>query len=57
MNKMFKQELYEIGWEESRVSYWVTKDEKLIRRTIALPPELQKKEIEREKEEAICNYN
>ena len=57
MNKMFKQELYEIGWEESRVSYWVTKDEKLIRRTIALPPELQKKEIEREKEEAIFSYN
>ncbi|WP_314849277.1 BglII/BstYI family type II restriction endonuclease, partial [Treponema lecithinolyticum] len=37
LNCMFKKELYKRGWEESRVSYWVTKDEKLIRRTISMP--------------------
>ena len=57
MNKMFKQRFYEIGWEESRVSYWVTKNEKLIRKTMTLSPELQKQEIENQNETAIFSYN
>ena len=36
MNASFKKLLKEIEWEESRVSYWVTKDEKLIRKTLSL---------------------
>lgn len=36
MNAVFKEKLYERKWEESRVSYWVTKDERLIRKTMAI---------------------
>src|SRR4030042_6017113 len=45
MNSAFKKLLRAKKWEESRVSYWVTKSEKLIRKTLSLPPEEQKKEI------------
>ena len=34
MNKSFKKLLNKLSWEESRVSYWVTKDEKLIRKIL-----------------------
>jgi predicted transposase YbfD/YdcC len=57
MNNAFKTELSKYHWEESRVSYWVTKDEKLIRKTINMPPELQKQEIESQGEIAIRSYN
>lgn len=57
LNCMFKKELYKHGWEESRVSYWVTKDEKLIRQTISMPPDMQKQEIEKQNETAIFSYN
>ena len=57
LNCMFKKELYKRGWEESRVSYWVSKDEKLIRRTISMPPDMQKQEIEKQNETAIFSYN
>jgi hypothetical protein len=57
MNKMFKTELSKYNWEESRVSYWVTKDEKLIRKTLTMPPDLQKHEIESQGEIAIRSYN
>ena len=46
MNKSFDKLLKNREWQESRVSYWVTKSEKLIRKTLAMPPEKQKKEIE-----------
>ena len=39
MNKIFKERFYKSGWKESRVSYWVTKDEKLVRKTMTLSPE------------------
>lgn len=57
MNALFKEKLYELKWEESRVSYWVTKDERLIRKTIAMPPDMQKLEIEKQNETAIFSYN
>ena len=57
MNAVFKEKLYELKWEESRVSYWVTKDERLIRKTIAMPPDMQKQEIEKQNETAIFSYN
>ena len=57
MNALFKEKLYELKWEESRVSYWVTKDERLIRKTIAMPPDMQKQEIEEQNETAIFSYN
>ena len=57
MNAVFKEKLYELKWEESRVSYWVTKDERLIRKTIAMPPDMQKQEYEKQNETAIFSYN
>ncbi|MDR2042029.1 MAG: restriction endonuclease [Tannerella sp.] len=57
MNKSFKKELTEYHWEESRISYWVTGDEKLIRKTLTLPPDMQKQEIEAQGETAIRSYN
>lgn len=57
MNAIFKEKLYELKWEESRVGYWVTKDERLIRKTIAMPPDMQKQEIEKQNETAIFSYN
>lgn len=57
MNKLFKTLLESKKWKESRVSYWVTKDEKLIRKTLAMPPEKQKKEIEQNGSSPIFSYN
>ena len=57
MNKRFTQALEELGWNESRVSYWVTRSEKLIRSTMALSAAEQKRQIEAAGEEAIFSYN
>ena len=57
MNTNFKQLLREKEWKESRVSYWVTKSEKLIRKTLNMPPEEQKKEIGAAGEVPIFSYN
>ncbi|MFC1492630.1 BglII/BstYI family type II restriction endonuclease [candidate division KSB1 bacterium] len=57
MNKSFKDHLQIKNWEESRVSYWVTKDEKLIRKTLSMSSEDQKKEIEETGYTPIFSYN
>jgi hypothetical protein len=57
MNASFKKLLRNKGWEESRVSYWVTKSEKLIRKTLTMSQEDQKKEIEAAGEKPIYSYN
>lgn len=57
MNNAFKQKLSACAWSESRVSYWVTKDEKLIRKTLSMPPDLQRQEIESCGKTAIFSYN
>lgn len=57
MNNAFKELLREKGWQESRVSYWVTKSEKLIRKTLTLPPDEQKKEITAAGDIPIFSYN
>lgn len=57
MNYSFKRLLNRARWKESRVSYWVTKDEKLIRKTISMDPEAQKKQIEATGETPIYSYN
>jgi hypothetical protein len=46
INKRFKEFFSGHGWRESRVSYWVTSDDKLIRKTLTLDADQQKKEIE-----------
>lgn len=57
MNAAFKKLLRAEDWQESRVSYWVTKSEKLIRKTLTMPPEEQKKEIVAAGEVPIFSYN
>lgn len=57
MNNKLKALLQKKRWEESRVSYWVTKDERLIRKTLTLPSEQQKKEIEDAGHSPIFSYN
>ena len=57
MNKSFKILLEGKGWAESRVSYWVTKDEKLIRKTLTMNPEQQKEEIEQAGAAPLYSYN
>jgi hypothetical protein len=57
MNAAFKSRLTQKGWGESRVNYWVTKDQRLIRQTMAKPAGEQKAEIEAAGEVAIFSYN
>ncbi|GIX29187.1 MAG: hypothetical protein KatS3mg123_3068 [Burkholderiales bacterium] len=57
MNAAFKRLLREKAWQENRVSYWVTRSEKLIRKTLTMSPEEQKREIEAAGEKAIYSYN
>jgi hypothetical protein len=57
LNAAFKSEFEGSGWGESRVSYWVTANEDLARRTLRLEPAEQKQQIEDEGSEAIASYN
>lgn len=57
MNGRFNDLLRGLGWVESRVSYWVTRNEKLIRKTLTLKPSEQKDMIEAEGEVPIFSYN
>ena len=57
MNSAFGHLLRATGWQENRVSYWVTGNEKLIRQTLIMPPEEQKQKIESEGEKPIFSYN
>ena len=57
LNKRFAGLLPSRGWSESRVSYWVTADEKLIRQTFSKPPDQQKREIEAAGVVPIFSYN
>ena len=45
------------GWAEQRTSYWVTEDAKLIRKTMHLKPEAQKKEIQAAGKNPIFSFN
>lgn len=57
INKRFAAEFESGGWNESRTSYWVTDDYDLIRRTLPLSPDNQRKEIETAGHRAIYSYN
>jgi hypothetical protein len=57
INKRFAYLLRRKKWEESRVSYWVTDDEKLIRATIEENPDDQKKQITEAGKKPIRSYN
>lgn len=57
MNARFSVLLKKKKWAESRVSYWVTRSAKLIRKTMTLSPEKQKQAIEAAEETPIFSYN
>jgi len=57
INREFRRLLQERSWQESRVSYWVTRSERLIRKTLTMAPEDQKREIESAGETPIFSYN
>ena len=57
MNAAFKRLLRKKSWDESRMSYWVTRSEKLIRKTLTMSAEEQKREIEAAGETPIFSYN
>lgn len=57
LNKKIKDDFEALDWYESRTSYWVTDDYKLIGRTMHLKPDQQKKLIEEEGKSAIYSYN
>jgi hypothetical protein len=57
LNKRFTIEFQKSDWRESRTKYWVTDDYKLIRKTLLLPADQQKKEIETAGHRAIFSYN
>ena len=57
MNQEFKNILENLDWKESRINYWVTGNANLIRKTLTLPAEEQKKEIEAAGEYPIMSYN
>ncbi len=57
MNAEFNRLLRNKSWEESRVSYWVTKSKKLIRKTLTMSADEQKREIEAAGETPIFSYN
>ena len=57
MNKRFCELLNGLGWKESMVTYWVTKDAKLIRATMTKTAEEQKAEIIAAGLTPIMSYN
>lgn len=57
LNKAMKAGFALRGWSESRTSYWVTSDARLIRQTMHLPVVEQKRIIEESGYKAISSYN
>jgi len=57
LNKAFDSRLAKLGWSESRTSYWVTEEYDLIRKTLHLPEDEQKKLIEAAGKRPIRSYN
>jgi hypothetical protein len=57
INKRFDAEFKKDDWQESRTTYWVTDDYNLIRKTLRMSPDDQKKEIEQAGHRAIFSYN
>lgn len=57
MNSAFKQGFEDREWGESRSTFWVTADEKVLRGIHGAPPEEQKKAIEAAGHTPIMSYN
>ena len=57
LNAAFKREFQLLGWNQERRNFWVTADERLMRRIYNLPPEEQKLEIENAGHTPFGSYN
>ena len=57
LNRRFHHEFSAHGWKEQRTAYWVTSDARLIRRTMQMDAQKQKKEIEDAGLKPIASYN
>lgn len=57
LNQSFKSLFVARGWDESRVTYWVSADERVIRKTLTLPVEEQKEQIIAAGYRPIRSYN
>jgi hypothetical protein len=57
LNQAFDRAFRALDWKESRTSYWVTSDARLIRKTLHMGEKEQKKSIEDAGKEAIKSYN
>lgn len=57
LNRAFKSTLETLGWQESRTDYFVTSDHRLIRKSIGLSRQEQRRIIESGGGEAIASYN
>lgn len=57
LNQRFKKDFARLGWSESRTSYWVTDDYDLVRKTMQMSSDQQKREIEEAGKRAIFSYN
>jgi hypothetical protein len=57
MNKAIRTGFSRHGWSERRISYWVTSDAKLIRKTMFMDAAQQKAEIEGAGLKPLASYN
>jgi hypothetical protein len=57
MNSAMSEAFEAHGWSEQRTLYWVTSDAKLIRKTMQMPQEQQRAEIEAAGLRPISSYN
>ena len=57
MNSFMKQGFEARSWKENRVSYWVTENANLIRKTMHMKAKKQKSEILQAGEKPIFSYN
>ncbi len=57
MNRAYKREFVQRGWSARRRTFWVARDEALMRRVYHLPPKEQKAAIEGAGHEAIQSRN
>jgi hypothetical protein len=57
MNDALREQFRRHGWNERTTAYYVTRDAKLIRKTLNLPPDEQRRMIVEAGEEATRSYN
>ena len=57
LNDAIKDEFSKRDWTEDRADFFVTRDPKLIRKTLNLPPAEQKAQIEAAGERAVRSHN